>query len=111
MDEPGGRSLPDATYRVNAGAQEALTQHCREACGTRQPRVGEDPGLIFYLFPAPLLPAGVTGSPGPPQVPARKQLRPGLQHWQLLWASCKQTAVTSVPTAPRPHYLCQHFYF
>ena len=56
---PHTEELP---FCVDAGAQEALTQHVRGACGTRQPRVGEDPGLT-YLFPAPLLPVGVTGQP------------------------------------------------
>lgn len=57
---PHTEELP---FCVNSGAQEALTQHFRGACGTRQPQVGEDPGLIFYLFPAPLLQVGVTGQP------------------------------------------------
>lgn len=88
------------------------TQHCREAYGNEQPRVGEDPRP--GLLPLPCSAAASWGhrpSPGPLGVQVRKQPCPGVPHWQSLRASCKQTAVAAVPKAPRPRYLCQHSCF
>lgn len=107
MNEPGGPSLPDTTYRGTAflcqcRSPGSFNSTLQEPVGPGSPGLGRTPVSSSTSSLLPCCKLGSQASPGPPQVPARKQPRPGLQHWQLLWASCKQTAVTSVPTAPPP---------
>lgn len=101
MDEPGGPCLAihSNCYVVTmTQVQGAAIQHCKEACGNRKPWVGEEPRP--GLLPFSCSPAASWGHRPSPRATGGSGEKTGVG----------QTAVTPVPKAPCPHYLCQHLF-